>query len=147
MTHEERIRQLAGEARSYFEYRKRHDETGYWTLEEGAPEWVRKLAFAAHKEGKILPDDFRYLFVVESLEALAEDPDEPESLLESEAYTSQLLAWLDAYPSYRMDIVDAAVDQFGWNGLFEALEAGQLMEKKEVLALVRAFLEKKLEED
>ena len=146
MSHE--IRVLAGEALSYFEYRKRHnDEAGYWAVEEGAPEWVRNLVFSAHEEGKILPDDFRYLFIVEVLEALAENPDEPESLLEPDVCTSNLLRWLDDYPSYRMGLVDDAVSQFGWNGLFEALQAGQLMEKEEVLALVRAFLEKKLEEE
>lgn len=148
MTHEirEKIRILAGEALAYFEHRKRRDGTKYWAVEDGAPEWVRKLAFAAHDEGEILPDDARYLFVVESLEALAENPDEPESLLEPEAYTSQLLTWLEASPSYRMGLVDTAVSEFGWNGLFEALQAGQRMEKEEVLGLVRQFLEKKIEE-
>src|SRR5690606_12314669 len=93
MTHEvrEKIRILAGEALSWFERRERHDGNVYWTLEEGAPEWVRKLAFAAHKEGKILPEDFRHLFIVEALEALAENPEEPESMLEPDVYTSQLL--------------------------------------------------------
>src|SRR5690606_2080493 len=142
----EKIRILAGEALAYFERRKRRDGATYWAIEDGAPEWVRKLAFAAHEEGKILPDDARYLFIVESLEALAENPEAPESLLEPEAYTSQLLSWLEASPSYRINIVDAAVDQFGWNGLFEALQAGYLMEKENVLQLVRVFLEKKIEE-
>lgn len=149
MTHEirEKIRILAGEALSYFEHRERHDGTKYWAVEDGAPEWVRKLAFAAHEKGKILPDDARYLFIVESLEAIAENPDEPESLLEPEAYTSQLFKWLEASPSYRMGLVDEAVGQFGWNGLFEALQAGYLLEKEEVLALVRAFLENTIEEE
>src|SRR5690606_19708947 len=103
MTHEtrEKIRILAGEALAYFEHRERHDGTKYWAVEDGAPEWVRKLAFVAHGEGKILPDDARYLFIVEALEALAENPDEPEGLLEPETYTSRLLKWLEASPSYR----------------------------------------------
>lgn len=142
----EEIRILAGEALSYFEHRKRHDGTKYWAVEDGAPEWVRKLAFAAHDEGKILSEDFRYLFIVEALEALAEDPEEPETLWEPDAYTSELIKWLEAYPSYRMGLVDEAVSEFGWNGLFEALQAGQLREKEEVLSLVRAFLERKIEE-
>lgn len=142
----EKIRLLAGEALPYFEHRKRHDGTKYWAVEDGAPEWVRKLAFAAHDEGKILPEDFRYLFIVEALEAIMENPEEPEILWESDAYTSELLKWLDAYPSYRMGLVDEAVSEFGWNGLFEALQAGQLREKEEVLSLVRAFLERKIEE-
>lgn len=143
----EGIRILAGEALAWFEYRKRHgDETGYWAVEEGAPEWVKRLVWEAHDKGEMLAEDFRYLFVVEALEALAEDPEEPESLLEPETYTSQLLAWLEAYPSYRINLVDKAVSRFGWNGMFEALQDGQLMEKKEVLGIVRKFLETKIEE-
>jgi len=142
----EKIRILAGEALCYFEYRKRHNGTEYWAVEEGAPEWVHKLAFVAHNEGKILPEDFRYLFIVEALEALVENPEEPEILWEPDVYTSKLLKWLEAYTSYRMGLVDEAVSELGWNGLFEALQAGQLKEKQEVLALVQAFLEKKIEE-
>src|SRR5690606_33461241 len=140
------IRILAGEALSYFEYRKRHDGTEYWALEEGAPEWVRKLAFAAHAEGKILPEDFRYLFIVEALEAITENPEEPEILWEPDVYTSRLIEWLNAYPDYRMGLVDEAVSQFGWESLFKALQAGQIMEKEEVLDLVRGFLERMIEE-
>ena len=141
------IRILAGEALSYFEYRTRPGGSKYWAVEEGAPEWVKNLVRVAHDEGEILPEDFRYLFAVESLEALAENPEEPETILAPDVYTSELLAWLNAYPSYRINIVDAAVSEFGWNGLFEALQAGQFKEKQEVLALVQAFLEKKIEEE
>ena len=140
------IRILAGEALSYFEYRKRHDETEYWTVEEGAPEWVKNLIRVAHDEGEILPEDFRCLFIVEALEALVENPEEPEILWEPDVYTSELLKWLNAYPSYRISLVDEAVAELGWNGLFEALQAGQFKEKQEVLALVQTFLEKKIEE-
>lgn len=149
MNHEirEEIRQLAGEALSWFEYRKRHDnETGYWALEEGAPEWVKRLVWAAHDKGEILAEDFRYYFIVEALEAITENPEEPETILAPDIYTSELLTWLNAYPSYRINLVDAAVSDLGWNGLFEALQAGQLREKEEVLQLVREFLEKKIEE-
>jgi hypothetical protein len=143
----EEIRILAGEALSYFQHRRRHDGTEYWAVEEDAPEWVKNLVRAAHDKGEILPEDFRYLFIVESLEALAENPEEPDTILAPDVYTSELLAWLNAYPSYRINIVDAAVSEFGWNGLFEALQAGQFKEKQEVLALVQAFLEKKIEEE
>lgn len=138
------IRILAGEALSYFERRRRHDGTEYWAIEEGAPKWVHDLAWEAHDKGEILPEDFRYLFVVEVLEALAEDPEEP--VLEPDISTSKLLEWLEARPSYRMGLVDEAVSQFGWNGFFAALQDGQLMEKEEVLQLVRQFLENKIEE-
>lgn len=140
----EKIRVLAGVALAWFEYRRRHDGTEYWALEEGAPEWVRNLVWAAHAKGEILPEDFRYLFTIEALETLAVDPEEPK--LEPDVYIGELLKWLGAHPSYRIGIVDEAVSQFGWNGLFNALQAGQLMEKEEVLQLVRQFLEKEIEE-
>lgn len=142
----EGIRILAGEALSYFEHRTRHDGTKYWALEDDAPEWVKSLVWAAHAKGVLLPEDFRYLFIVEALEAIAENPEEPGSLLEPDVYTSKLVKWLDASPSYRMVLVNEAVDQFGWSSLFNALQAGQLLEKKEVVQCVRHFLEKKIEE-
>lgn len=146
----DKIRILAGEALSYFEHRTRHDGTKYWTLEDDAPEWVKSLVWAAHYKGEIPPEDFRYLFVVEALEALSENPDEPASILEPDVYTNKLVKWLDAYPSYRMVLVDEALEamsKFDWDGLFKALQAGQLLEKKVVLHSVRHFLEKKIEEE
>lgn len=140
------IRIRAGEALAYFEHRKRDDGTECWILEVGAPEWIKDLVWTAHNKGEMLPEDFRYLFIIEALEAIAENPEEPDILLEPDVYTSRLIEWLDAYPSYRTGLVDEAVSQFGWNGLFEALQAGQLMEKEEVLGIVRAFLEKRVEE-
>jgi len=144
----EALRILAGDALSYFEYRRRPEcpvGTGYWALEEGAPAWLKELVWAAHDNGRLLPEDARYLFVIEALEAIADDPEEPESLLEPETYTRQLLRWLEAAPSYRMELVDAAVRESGWDGLFAALQAGQLKEKEEVLYRVRAFLEQRIE--
>jgi len=143
----EKVRILAGEALAYFECKKRDDGTEYWVVEDGAPEWVHELAWVAHAKKGILPEDFRYLFIIEALEALAENPEEPDILLEPDVYTSRLIEWLNACPGYRMGFVDEAVSQFGWNGLFEALQAGQLMEKEEVLQLVLGFLEKKAEEE
>lgn len=141
----EELRILAGDALSYFQFRRRPDGSGYWALEEGAPAWLRELVWVAHDNGGMLPEDARYLFVVESLEAIADNPEEPESLLEPEAYTTQLFRWLEAAPSYRLGLVDKAVSEFGWRGLFDALQAGQLLEKEAVLYRVRAFLEQRIE--
>ena len=138
------IQELAREARSWFGYRKRQDGTGYWAVQEDAPKWIKKMVWAAHAKGEILPEDFRHRFIVEALEALMEDPEEPDIV--PDVYISELLKWLEAHPSYRIGIVDEAVSLFGWNGLFEALQAGQLMEKEEVFELVREFLETKIEE-
>src|SRR5690606_25807805 len=140
----DKIRILAGEALAYFECKKRDDGTVYWVLEVGAPEWVYNLVWEAH--GGIFPEDFRYLFIIEALEALAENPEGAEDLLEPDVYTSELIKWLDAHLGYRAGLVDEAVSEFGWESLFKALQAGQLMEKEEVLDLVRRCLERMIEE-
>lgn len=142
-----KIRMLAGEALAWIENRKRHDKTECWAVEGNAPEWVKNLVWSVHNKVDILPEDFRYLFIVEALEAIVENPEEPDIIWEPDVYTSELLKWLDACPSYRMGLVDKAVSEFGWNGLFQALQAGQLMEKEEVLQLVREFLENEVEEE
>src|SRR5690606_31497684 len=129
--------ELAKEARSWFEHR-----SWYWVIKDGAPEWVRELAWVAHAEGEILPDDFRYCFIVEALEALVEDPEEP--YLEPDIDTRKLINWLDDYSSYRMGLVDEVVSELGWSGLFKALQAGQLKEKEEVLGIVKQFLENQI---
>src|SRR5690606_26379721 len=125
------------EALAWFEHR-----TWYWTIKSGAPEWVQELVWVAHAEGEILPDDFRYGFIVEALEALAEGQEDPD--LEPDIDTRKLISWLDDYPSYRMGIIDEVVSEFGWSGLFEALQAGQLKEKEEVLGIVKNFLENQI---
>src|SRR5690606_5380878 len=122
---------------------KRDDGTEYWGLEVGAPEWVYTLVWKAH--GEIFPEDFRYLFIIEALEALAENPEGAEDFLEPDVYISELIKWLNAHPGYRAGLVDEAVNEFGWESLFRALQAAQLMEKEEVLQLVREFLEKRVE--
>jgi len=132
-----KIQELAREALSWFEHR-----TWYWTIKNGAPEWVQELAWAAHAEGEILPDDSRYCFIVEALEALAEDPE--EHTLEPDIDARKLLNWLDDYPDYRIGLVDEAVSGLGWSGLLKALQAGQLKEKEEVLGIVKHFLENQI---
>src|SRR5690606_27352960 len=85
-------------------------------------------------------------FIIEALEALAENPEGAEDFLEPDVYLGDLIKWLNAHPGYRAGLVDEAVSEFGWDSLFRALQAGQLMEKEEVLQLVREFLEKMAEE-
>lgn len=141
-----KIRMLAEEALAWFEYRKRHDGTKYWAVKENAPYWVKDLVRAGHDKGKLLPEDFRHRFIVEALEAVVENPEEPEILWEPDIYLRKLLAWLESGSSYRIILVDKVVSELGWRGLYEALQAGQLREKEEVLSLVLEFLEKRIGE-
>src|SRR5690606_34958980 len=99
-------------------------------------DWVKDLVWTAHDRGEFLPEDFRYLFIVEALEALAENPEAPETMLEPSVYINELIKWLDARPGYRISFVDNAMSEFGWSGLFKALQAGQLWEKEYVLDIV-----------
>ncbi len=106
-------------------------------------ERCRALAFAAHGDGDMLPDDWRYEFIVEALSALSETDDPDEIELEADVYTSDLTRWLNSRNS-RLGYCDEAVRE----GLVSEsadmsarLTGGQYMEKREVLALVREYLE------
>lgn len=141
------IQNLAEVALHWFERRRRHDGNKYWAVKEGAPYWVKDLVRAAHDKGRLLPEDFRYRFIVEALEAIVENPEEPEILWEPDIYLRRLLAWLESGSSYRIILVDKVVSELGWHGLYEALQAGQLREKEEVLGLVLEFMERKIEKE
>lgn len=142
------IQSLAREALEYFVLKERPDGDTFWAVKDVSPQWVRDLCFKAHDNGEILPDDWRYRFIVESLETLSECEDPYDVYIETYSYASELLAWLSSSLT-RMRWVEEAVEGMDWGDRFDmliALQAGQLMEKEEVLELVREFLERKIEE-
>jgi hypothetical protein len=130
----------AGEAYAHFEKATRSSSgADFWRTKDGAPQWVQDLCFAAHGAGAMLPDDWRYVFIVETLAALSEGREDD---IEADDYTSELSAWL-ASNVHRTEYVDNAAEECGRShgGIVEALQLGQLAEKREVLDQVTAFLE------
>ena len=67
------ISKKAKEALAYFEKANRTNGVEFWKVKDGAPQWVTDLCFSAHSEGAMLPDDWRYVFIVEALVALEDE--------------------------------------------------------------------------
>src|SRR3990172_7834533 len=71
------IEEQAKNALSFFKSVNRRSES-IWRLKDGTPKWVRDLVFKAHESGQILPNDYRYAYIVESLRLIGEGEEEPE---------------------------------------------------------------------
>jgi hypothetical protein len=146
------LQELAVEASGWFTRHKRNetdsDNDAIYVLKDGHPDWVKELAHKAH--GDMLPDDWRFEFIVGALDALAENPDPDDITMDSDVYTHDLLAWLSSRID-RTSYVDEAVGEYlgdKWpdGGITTAIGWGQIQEKTEVLGLVRSYLEDRLEE-
>ncbi len=64
------IQELADHANSYFIRGKRDSGETFWTLKRRHPVWIKDMIQAAH--GDMFPDDYKYEFVVDTLDALEE---------------------------------------------------------------------------
>lgn len=142
------VQSLAKEAAKHFERVKRRpdDEEYIHVQKTGAPEWVNDLCQEAH--GDMFPDDLRYSFIVEVLDALADadDLDTARDELEPDVYTHDLTGWLHSRND-RQSYVDDARSEYGNEGtLSDDLARGQLMEKYEVFDAVRSFLDERADE-
>lgn len=133
---EDQLRVLASEALSHFEVRERSSGEKFVGVKGGAPVWVSRLVRHAH-DG-MLPDDWRYEFIGNSLAAIAQGDFDGVSLIPSN-YTYQLANWLSS-DGYRISYCDDAIYD-GITTAFSMLQSGQLLEIKEVHSLVRQFLE------
>jgi hypothetical protein len=141
------VKALAKEAASNLETRKRTNGDEYVTRVDGAPDWLKDLCHHAHDV--MLPDDWRYQFISDALDALAEhdDRDEAYGALEASIYTSELTAWLHSRAS-RGHYVDLAIAEWGkGDDLSQDLAMGQLNERWEVFNLVADYLEGLAEDD
>jgi hypothetical protein len=139
------IQTLAAEVRKFFVSKERGENDRIITLSDDRPEWVQELAMEAH--GNMMPDDHRYAFIVEALDALVEADDPDEAEVEADIYTHELTAWL-ASRADRYGYCDQFMEDTGskFMGTVQLLSWGQYTEKAEVLALVRSSLESQIEE-
>jgi len=145
------IQKLASHYSKMFTRDIRNDGTEYVKTIDDSPEELTELIYNAH--GDMMPDDWKYKFIEESLNRIAEtenedDLDCPE--LESDIYTHDLLQWL-ASRNDRYDYVDQATAEYGHsNSLINDIMLGQIKEKEEVYFSVLSSLRKikeNLEED
>lgn len=107
---------------------------------------VYEMVRAAH--GDMLPDDYKYEYIVDALERLAEGYDDEGDEIEADVYNSALLDWLGSHLE-RAGYVEDAVKEWGMDSksfdLFTAIGFGQVFEKREVFFIVKAAIEKELE--
>jgi hypothetical protein len=145
MTTQETVQTLAESTHKLFvkDTRTSNGEE-FWKTTDDAPEWVKEMCREAH--GEMMPDDWRYAFIVEALDALAESEDPDEASVESDIYTHELTGWLHSRAD-RYDYCDEAYKERGghFTNTVELLMIGQALEKAEVLVSVRASLEAQLE--
>jgi hypothetical protein len=132
----------AQEARDWFETATRPDDSRYWRKKHECPEWIEEMVHAAHDDGDMLPDDYRYEYIVNALDLLADgvDPAEPE--IEADPYTHDLTEWMGSH-SWRREYVNDAIKDLDIKDINHAMMEGQVAEKTEIFhAVVRALEER-----
>jgi hypothetical protein len=146
------IVELAEHARKYFVQDRRlpqkPGEEGnlFYKTKDRHPKWIHDLVFRIHDEGQWFPDDYKYEYLVDALDALSEgiDPDEPQ--IEADPYNHDLITWLASHGE-RAGIVDEAVVDFGRSdqGIIGDIASGQVYEKEGIFRSVVDALRARLE--
>lgn len=142
------IKELAEYARSFFGAKEAPEPRGtFYVAEERIPTWIYDMIYAIHDNGDWLPDDYKYEFIVDSLDSLAEGADPEDPQLEADVYTSDLLKWFTSHGK-RPGLVDEAVEQMGHSpqGILEDIGLGQWYEKDQVFNQIVQALRKRIEE-
>jgi hypothetical protein len=131
---------LAGTYFRSFEQDERPDGSRFWTCRDTCrDEALQQLCFNAH-DG-MLPDDYKYQFIVEALALLADhDADEASQLVEADSYTHQLTAWLHSSTS-RVYYLTEALEVYAPKDGFQLLALAQYIERAEVLDHVLTSLD------
>ena len=147
MDRDQALRNLAAAASAQFEARTRTDGTKFVTVRDNASdkEWLQKMCRNAHNG--MFPDDTRYRFIVNALDAITECDDLDEIVTDPDGCIGDLSAWLGSHGE-RYAYVDEAVAELGHSdlGIIGDLMSGQQREKEEVLISVRQSLEDRLDE-
>jgi hypothetical protein len=132
-------------ARSFLKEYSSKDNRKVVLVLEDAPSWMIDLCRDAH--GDMMPDDHKYRFIKESLDAIIEsitggDEGELFTQVEPDIYAHDLLTWVSSN-IMRVTYVDNAVENYGHGeSVIDDIGMGQLVEKNEVLDLVTRTLEK-----
>lgn len=137
------LRSLAREMSLAFEGDTRTNGETFLRLRDGSPEWMTTICYQAHDEAKLLPDDWRYAFIEEAVDALAEHEDADEALarLEPDIYTGKLTAWLHSLNSRVYYLGEALTECGPFRDGFQLLATAQMIEKEEAFQQVVAALQ------
>lgn len=140
-----RLRELA---ESYLQYFKQLDNTYKLQPTENIPEELKTLVHNAHDS--FLPDDYKYLYIVESLNMIVDSTTEDNymeditSEIEADTYNHELLEWLNSNIN-RANYCDQYIEEYGELkdvNLMERIAYGQLYEKQQVFYSVLNELRK-----
>src|ERR1051326_8774615 len=135
------IQELAQQYADLFVTKTRRDGEKYICVENNdkSPE-LMDLIRTAH-DG-MFPDDYKYQFIHEALEAIAESADEEyiDLMLEPDIYNHDLLKWVSSNLTRASYVDQAVMDGYQYDGLLNTLINGQSYEKNEVLHSVIASL-------
>lgn len=147
------IDELAKYAGSFFVTKTRPPEKPgsegkpFIALKKRRPTWVVEMAKRVHDNARWFPDDYKYEYINQALDLLADgmNPEEPE--LEANVYTSDLYAWFTSHLE-RAGYVDEATKKYGHSdeGIVNDLMMGQVGEKEEVFRLVVDALQERLKD-
>lgn len=153
------ISTLADEAYRAFRHRTRATSgDGYWTLDEGAPDWIRDMIREAHSD--MLPDDWRYDCIHSALGHIsdtgADDTDDLDDAGHEfadrhvDAYSAARLEWLSSN-LMRAGYCDEAEQEVGYpgiaeGGIFQMIGLGQYAESLEVFESVRQSLAERMDD-
>jgi hypothetical protein len=138
------IQTLAKEASAYMTTDTRPNGERFYKTTDNCPDWFSDLVREAH--GEMMPDDYRYRFISEALDAFADYDDTDSALeqIEADCYTYNLIEWLGSNLT-RQYYTDEALEN-GAPDTFAMLYNGQAQEKDEVYRSVLQSLETQLEE-
>ena len=114
----------------------------FYIRKDDAPEWVTQLVKEVH--GEMFPDDYKYKFVVDALEALADadDIDTAEEIMREgiEIYTYKLMHWVQSHTD-RLAMANEHGKEFEADTIEAFLTGGQFNERWDVFSLVLSTLE------
>ncbi len=142
------LQELATKFAGMFEYKKRDNDQLFVVVKDEFEDNIqlKNLIKDIHDQDNMFPDDYKYLFIVEALEALSEHSDSDNIVMEADIYYSDLLKWVGSH-AIRAHYVNEAVEEIGYTDFYQSLTIGQLREIDEVLYLVKLRLECIIEQE
>lgn len=115
-------------------------------LPEYDQELIDELVLTIHDSGDIFPDDYRYEWLEDSLQAVQDNECTEDITLEPDIYTYNLTTWLASHVT-RVDYLTQAQNEFDESeDGFKLLSLAQYLEKQEVLSSTIAWLEELYDE-
>jgi hypothetical protein len=138
------LSQLAQRYHEAFEHAEREDGSGYWRRKDRktTDDALYRLCYDAH-DG-MLPDDYKYRFIVDALTAIADaEPGreaEAADTIEPDCYTGQLTAWLHS-DIRRVFYCNETLETYAPKDGFQLLALAQQAEQREVFASVLRSLQ------